>query len=168
MISYRDILVAVCTGIGATLLTDIWNKLLKWILNIQSLNFCLLGRWIMYMPYGIFRHQHIRTTPPKSYECLMGWLAHYSIGIGLAVFFMLLVSVAWLNQPTLLPALVYGIGTVVFPLFILQPALGLGPASSKVSNPAQARMKSVMTHIVFGVGIWLSALVLKYAFPEMG
>ncbi len=97
MIYYRDILVAVCTGIGATLLTDLWNKLLKWIFNIQSLNFCFLGRWIMYMPTGIFRHQHIRTTPPKSHECFMGWLVHYSIGIGLAIFFLLLASAAWLN-----------------------------------------------------------------------
>lgn len=168
MIHYRYILVAVCAGIGATLLTDLWNLFLKRIFNIQSLNFCFLGRWIMYMADGTFRHQNIRTTPPKSFECLIGWLAHYSIGIGLSILFILLARVEWLNQPILLPALVYGICTVVFPLFVLQPALGLGLASSKVSSPAQARMKSFMTHIVFGVGIWLSALVLKYAFPDLG
>jgi len=37
-----------------------------------------------------------------------------------------------------LPALLYGIGTVALPFFILQPSLGLGMASSRTPKPAQA------------------------------
>ena len=43
---------------------------------------------------------------------------------------------------------------------VMQPALGLGVASSKVPNPAGARLKSVATHTVFGLGLYLSALLL--------
>ena len=75
--------------------------------------------------------------------------------------FLTLAPADWLERPTILPALLYGIGTVVFPLFILQPSLGLGIASSRTPRPAQARLKSFVTHAVFGVGLYLCAVVLK-------
>jgi hypothetical protein len=68
----------------------------------------------------------------------------------LALVLVILTSGKWLARPTLLVALLYGIGTVAFPFFILQPSLGLGVASSKTPKPAQARLKSPATHTVFG------------------
>jgi len=118
------------------------------------------------MPNGTFRHNSIKITTPKPFECVIGWIAHYSIGIVLTLLFLILAPVDWIIQPTLLPALLYGICTVIFPLFILQPSLGLGMASSKTSNPTHARIKSIMTHIIFGVGLWLSAFAIKYSLLE--
>ena len=94
----------------------------------------------------------------KPFECTVGWIAHYTIGVVLAVSFVVLVSGEWLARPTLLPALLYGIGTVVFPFFLMQPSLGLGIAASRTPNPTQARLKSLATHTVFGVGLYLCAL----------
>lgn len=68
----------------------------------------------------------------------------------------------WIARPTLPPVLLYGIGTVVFPFFILQPSFGLGIAASKTPRPAQARLKSLVTHTVFGVGLYLCALGVSY------
>jgi hypothetical protein len=68
----------------------------------------------------------------------------------------------WLARPTVLPALLFGIGTVVFPFFIMQPSLGLGIAASRTPNPTQARVKSLVTHIVFGVGLYVCALGVSY------
>jgi hypothetical protein len=73
-----------------------------------------------------------------------------------------LTSGHWLAEPTLMPALLYGIATVVFPFFILQPSLGLGIAGSRTARPAQARLKSLMTHVVFGVGLYVCALGLSH------
>ena len=67
----------------------------------------------------------------------------------------------------MLPALLYGLGTVVFPFFIMQPSLGLGVASSRTPNPTHARLKSLVTHSVFGVGLYLGALALSYL-PRAG
>lgn len=164
--AYPDIFVIICIGVVATLLTDLWNLLLKHGFNIQSLNFCFLGRWILYIPNGTFRHNSIKIATPKPFECVIGWIAHYSIGIVLTLLFIILAPGDWINQPTLLPALLYGICTVIFPLFILQPSLGLGMASSKTPNPTLARIKSIVTHIIFGVGLWLSAFALKYSLLE--
>lgn len=157
-----DILEAVVVGIGATLLTDMWNLLLRRVFGIPSLNFCLLGRWIRYMPGGTFRHTSIVAAPPMPFECSVGWIAHYTLGVVLAIVFIALVSGDWFAQPVLLPALLYGIGTVVFPLFIMQPALGLGVAASRTPHPTQARLKSLMTHGVYGMGLWLCALGIGY------
>ena len=156
------ILGAIAVGIGATLLVDLWNVFLKRAFSIRSLNYCLLGRWLRHMPMGTFRHASIIDAPQKPFECAVGWMAHYTIGIVLALVFVLFSSGDWLVQPTLLPALLYGISTVIFPFFILQPSFGLGIASSKTLNPTQAKLKSLMTHTVFGVGLWVCALGVSY------
>ena len=149
---------AIAIGVGATLLMDIWNAFLKRAFGIRSLDYCLLGRWIRHMPAGTFRHASIAAAERKPRECAVGWLAHYSTGITFALLFVALVSGRWLARPTVLPALLYGIATVVFPYFLLQPSLGLGIASSRAPNPAQARLKSLATHTVFGLGLYACAL----------
>ncbi len=159
-IAARDILSAIAIGIGATVLMDLWNLFLKRAFDIASLNYCLLGRWVLHMPAGTFRHASIAAAAPKSGECPVGWIAHYSTGVGFALVFVLLMSGAWLARPTLLPALCYGLVTVVFPFFIMQPAFGLGLAASRMPKPGQARLKSLGTHTVFGVGLYVAAVGL--------
>jgi DUF2938 family protein len=156
----REILGAAATGIGATLIMDLWNLFLKRSFGVPSLNYCMLGRWLRHMPEGTFRHANIAAAPPKSGECPAGWIAHYSIGIVFALLFVA-ASPAWLEQPTVLPALLYGIATVVFPFLVMQPSLGLGIAASRTPRPAQARLKSLATHSVFGLGLYVSALAVS-------
>jgi hypothetical protein len=155
------ILRAALIGLGATLLIDLWALLLKRGFNIPSLSYCLLGRWLLHMPGGTFVHRSIATAAEKPYECPVGWLAHYSIGTGFSLAFVLLVSESWLEQPTILPAVAFGVTTTLVPFLIMQPSLGLGLAASKTPKPAQARLKSLMTHTVFGIGLYLSALLLR-------
>lgn len=140
-------------GVGATVFTDVWNLLLKRIFRIPSLNYCLLGRWVGHMPRGTFRHRAIANAPAIQFECALGWLTHYTIGVALAIGFVLLAP-NWLRAPQLAPALLYGIATVVLPFFVMQPALGLGIASAATRRPAQARLKSLATHTVYGIGLY--------------
>jgi hypothetical protein len=154
-----QIVAAILIGIGATLLMDGWNLVLKRVVGLKSLDYCMLGRWVRHMP-RTFRHTSIAAAAPRPGECAAGWIAHYSIGISLALAFMVATD-DWLARPTLLPALGYGLVTVVFPFFIMQPALGLGIASAKAAAPAQARAKSVATHLVFGLGLYVGALVVS-------
>src|SRR6266550_5566997 len=102
------ILPAIAIGIGATLLMDLWNLFLKRAFSIPSLNYCLLGRWLRHMPEGTFRHANINAAPRKPFECAVGWIAHYSIGVVFALVFVLVFG-DWLARPTLLLALLYGI-----------------------------------------------------------
>ena len=156
------ILPAVAIGIGATLVMDLWNLFLKRAFSIQSLNLCLLGRWLRHMPEGTFRHASITAAPQKPLECTVGWIAHYTVGSVFALVFVVLATGDWLARPTLLPALLYGIGTVVFPFFILQPSFGLGIAASKTPKPMQVRLKSLATHAVFGIGLYVCGVGVSY------
>jgi hypothetical protein len=156
------ILAAVVIGAGATLLMDLWNLFLKRRFDIPSLSYCVLGRWLRHMPEGTLRHANINAAPSKPFECTVGWVAHYSIGVVFAMAFIVFTSGEWLAQPTLLPALLYGIVTVVFPFFIMQPSFGLGIAASRTPKPRQARLKSLATHTVFGLGLYVCALGVSY------
>jgi hypothetical protein len=167
-IETRDILGTVAVGAGATLVMDLWNLFLKRTFDIPSLNYCLLGRWVRHLPEGTVRHASISAAQPKAFECPVGWICHYTIGVLLALGLVGLTSGDWLARPTLLPALVYGIVTVVFPFLILQPSFGLGVAASRTPHPSQARLKSLATHIVFGLGLYLSALALSQVLQVHG
>ncbi len=152
-------------GIGATLLMDLWNLFLKRAFGLPSLNFCLLGRWIGHMAKGQYRHLNISRSPEVYLECTLGWASHYSIGITLTLGLYALTSGNWFRQPNLFHAVLYGIVTAVFPLFIMQPAFGLGIASAKTPKPAQARLKSLGTHCIFGFGLYLCAKALMHVRP---
>ena len=159
----RTLALAVLIGLGATLLIDVWAWFLRRVFNIPSLSYCVLGRWVLYMPHGKIMHENINATPRKPNECVVGWIAHYSIGTAFALVFVLLVSSSWLVHPTLLPALAFGVATVLVPFFTMQPAFGLGVAASKTPHPSKARLKSLMTHTVFGVGLYVWAYLLSQA-----
>ena len=152
---------AVLIGIGATAITDLWALFLKHAFSVPSLSFCLVGRWLLHMPGGTFVHTRIAAAPRKQGECVTGWVAHYVIGILFSFAFILAVSAEWLARPSLLPALVFGVVTVLFPYLLMQPALGLGFAASRAPSPARARLKSLVTHTVFGIGLYVSGIGLN-------
>jgi len=141
---------------------DLWTLFLKRAFSIPSLNYCLVGRWLRHMPEGTFKHASIAAAPQKRSECMVGWIAHYVIGAVFALVLVVLASDGWLARPTLFPALLFGIGTVLVPFLVMQPSLGLGIAASKTPIPTRARLKSLMTHTVFGVGLYVCAVGVSY------
>jgi len=152
---------AVLVGLGATLVMDLWALFVRRVFSIASLNYCFVGRWLLYMTTGILKHASIAASPRKSAECTVGWITHYLIGAAFALILVISTSGRWLEQPTLLPALLVGIGTVIIPFLIMQPSFGLGVAGAKTLNPIQTRLKSLMAHTSFGVGLYLCALPLS-------
>jgi len=154
---------AVVVGLGATLFMDLWALFLKRAFGIPAANYCLVGRWLSHMPAGTFMHASIATASPKPSECTVGWIAHYIIGTLYALVLVAIVSGSWLARPTLSPALLFGIGSVVVPFLIMQPSFGLGIAASRTPNPTQARLRSLMAHTAFGVGLYVCAIGVSYA-----
>ena len=145
-------------GVGATLTFDLTATLLKFLFKIPPSNICLVGRWLSHMPGGTFSHASISTAPRKNMECAIGWSAHYLIGTGFALAFVAVVGQPWLHQPTPIPALLFGVVTVLAPFVIMQPSMGLGLAASRASNPGLARMRSLINHLAFGLGLYLTAV----------
>jgi hypothetical protein len=153
---------AILMGLGATLTFDLCGVFLKQAFKVTPSNICLVGRWLRYMPAGTFTHSDILSAPQKSAECTVGWIAHYLIGITFAIVFVALVGNNWLQHPTLIPAIVFGVVSVLAPFCIMQPSMGLGFAASQTLNPPQSRLRSLMNHTAFGVGLYLFGLVVNW------
>lgn len=141
-------------GIGATALVDAWAVLRKPLLGVARPNYALVGRWLGWMPRGRFRHESIASAPPVRHERLIGWAAHYLIGFMFAGVLLLVCGIAWIDAPTIAPALLVGLGTVAAPFLLMQPGMGAGIAASRTPRPTAARVHSIITHAVFGVGLY--------------
>ncbi|MDE2430999.1 MAG: DUF2938 domain-containing protein [Burkholderiales bacterium] len=144
-------------GIGATLVMDIWAQLLKHVFGIASLNWAMVGRWVGHFPQGRFSHPSIAAASPVPGEKVLGWITHYTSGILLATILVNLAGLNWARQPSPAPAIAFGIVSVALPFLLMQPGMGAGIAASKTPQPAQARLRSLMTHTVFGIGLYLAA-----------
>jgi hypothetical protein len=155
---------AVLLGAGATLVMDAWALLLRQT-GVRSLDFALLGRWVGHLPEGRWVHEDMARVAPVRGELVLGWCAHYAIGISFAALLLAAFGLTWARSPSLLPALAVGIVTVLGPLFVLQPALGLGVASSNTPAPLFNSLKSLLTHTVFGFGLYLAALATAPLIP---
>lgn len=145
-------------GVGATLVMDLWLYFLRQA-GISTLNMAFLGRWIGHLLKGQLIHENISKTAPIRGELVIGWCAHYGIGISFAAVLLIVFGLKWARVPALGPALIIGIVTVAAPLLVLQPALGAGIASSKTPTPLLNCLKSLATHTVYGFGLYLAALI---------
>jgi hypothetical protein len=154
------ILNVILIGIGGTLTMDLWGQILK-LFGIKGLNLGFLGRWILTVFDGKWFHEKIAMSPEKAGELYVGWLAHYVIGISFAVLLISLYGFQWLENPRIQSALVIGLVTVLAPLLIMQPALGLGYFSSKTAHPGLYSLKSVASHLAYGIGLYVTAIVLR-------
>lgn len=152
---------AITIGVGATLVMDLWMFLRKRLFGIAALDHALVGRWFAYLPRGRFRHTPITASPPVPGERMVGLLAHYASGIAFSGLLLAVFGVDWTRQPTLVPALVVGIGSVAAPFLLMQPGMGMGIAARLAPRPALARLNSLVTHAVFGVGLYAAGWTMK-------
>lgn len=151
----------VATGIGATALMDLWSLARRRLLAVPLPDYGLVGRWIGHMRHGRFRHPAIGRASAVRHEAAIGWSAHYLTGIAYAALLPLLWGTAWLREPALVPALAIGVGTVLAPFLLMQPGMGAGCFASRSPRPTAARMHSLATHAVFGLGLYATASGLR-------
>jgi hypothetical protein len=121
----------------------------------------LVGRWIGHMPRGRFRHERIASAPAIRGERTIGWMAHYAVGIGFAFLLCVVADASWVQEPTFMPALFVGVGTVAAPFLVMQPGMGAGFFASRTPRPSFARFQSLALHAAFGAGLYLSARLAR-------
>lgn len=148
-------------GVGATALVDCFSFLLS-LATHKSHGILYIGRWISYLFNGRWLHDTIMETPDMPGELLVGWLAHYSAGILFAFLLTAVFTKKSINKPSISSALIIGISTLFFPVFVLQPAMGFGIAFSKLPQWPFLLTKLFLIHAVYGVGLYWTILGLKY------
>ena len=147
----------VLVGVFATAAADLWQQALaKWC-GRPAADWAKVGRWVAWIPRGVFVHRPIAATRPVRGEKLIGWAFHYVVGIAYAALFLTALRAVAGVSSSILPALAFAAVTLAAPWFVLQPALGLGVLARRAPDPAVVRFVTVTTHGVFGLGLALGA-----------
>lgn len=148
-------------GVAGSALMDVWALTLRRRFGVPTLDYALLGRWIGHMARGRFFHERIAASARVPGERPLGWAAHYAIGVAFALVLLVVWGIEWAAQPTIVPALTVGLGTIVAPWLVMQPAMGAGIAGSRTPSPRATRLRNLGSHAVYGVGLYLAALALS-------
>ena len=149
-------------GFGATVFTDIVGLMRQGWAATDGF-YRLVGRWIGSVPSAGLFHNDIRATAPVAAESVLGWGAHIILGLLFGICFVFLFGASALGEPKAWQGLGFGLVTVLVPWLIFQPLFGWGVAVSKAPEPWKMRRRGIVTHAVFGLGLWLSALLLSTA-----
>jgi hypothetical protein len=145
---------AIVAGVVATVILDIWQRVLHVVTVIPPTNWGMVGRWFGHMPRGRFMHEAIAEAGPIDNEVATGWIVHYLIQIIYGVVYVGLIVIVLSATPSLLNGFIFGAASVVVPWFVMQPALGLGIMGSKAPNPAVSRYTALGAHCIYGMALY--------------
>jgi hypothetical protein len=159
------VLRALLLGVGATAVMDICALAAQRLFGIPMSDWGMVGRWVGHFPQGRFRHDSIAKAAPVRGELVIGWVTHYATGIAYAALSFLVYGLEWARAPTLGRAVLIGVAMIVAPFFLMQPGMGAGIAASKTPKPGAARLRSLMNHVAFGLGLYLAGAVVAAVMP---
>ena len=144
----------IVAGVFATIVLDIWQRVLHAATGIPPTNWGMVGRWFGHMPRGRFVHKAIDEAEPVMGEAAIGWTMHYLIGVIYGVIYVGLFVLVLSGAPTLLNGFLFGMASVTVPWFLMQPGLGLGLMGSKAPNPNIPRYTALAAHCIYGVALY--------------
>lgn len=155
-----EIIRAALVGIGGTIVLDLHAALMARVFGMPATNWAMVGRWIGHMPGGRFVQRGIGTAQPVSGELAIGWGFHYAVGVAYGLLLVAIWGAGWLREPTLAPPLILALALLVLPWFVMMPGMGMGVAAGRTPLPSAARLKSVASHGVFGIGMYLTGVLV--------
>ena len=148
-------------GIGATALMDLWALALHLTLGHPAPSWGMGGRWFAHAAQGRVWHDDIGQAAAVPNESTIGWVGHYAVGVVYASVLLMIWGMGWAYAPTLAPALIVGVVTISAGWFLMSPGMGRGIAAANADNPWKARGLGLVAHVVFGLGLYLSALLIS-------
>jgi hypothetical protein len=148
----------IVAGVFATVVMDVWQRILHAATGIPPTNWGIVGRWFGHIPRGRFVHESIGDAEPVANEAAIGWIMHYLIGIGYGVVYVWMMA-ALFDGPTLMNGFLFGLASVVIPWFMFQPCLGLGVMGAKAPNPNIPRYTALAAHCLYGVSLYAGSAI---------
>ncbi len=146
-------------GVTGNLTLDLWQQIFRLLFNMPITNWAMIARWIGNMRSGRIAWRDIAHAPPVANETAWGWVAHYLIGPGLGALYVLVVRDVFAQPLTFVSALLFGVLSVSLTWFVVEPLLGAGIAASKTPHPTAVRAQDFSSHVAFGIGLYLGALL---------
>ena len=147
---------ALVIGLGATAFMDV-TSFVRVCFGAPFPDYPLVGRWLAHAARGRVFHDAIAKAEAVKGETVIGWVAHYAIGVGYAAL-LLLAFRGWAAAPAFAPAMFVGLATALAPFLIMQPGMGAGVFASRTPNPNVARLRTLISHASFGLGLYVAGL----------
>jgi len=147
------ILSGVAAGVLGTVLMDLFNHLFARTGMLLKIDMVMIGRMSAGWSRGRFSYRHPGEMETVANEKLLGYVAHYGIGVGLAFIYVFGWAVLVGGPASPAWALVYGIATTAASLFLVYPAMGLGVCGRRSPAGIRAPLSPVANHLFFGIGM---------------
>jgi hypothetical protein len=141
--------------------------LLSRLFGLSLATWALVGRWFYHLTRGRASHEDIARARAFLNKLAVGWIGDNAAGIIFAGLLSVTPS-GWAARPTLAPPLTVGLVTVGVGWFVAPARDGAGIAASKRPNANQIRALNILGHIVFGLGLYGSALLIRETLSNRG
>ena len=147
------VITGVLAGVLGTLAMDLFNHLFARAGMLLKIDVGMIGRMAAGWARWRFRYRNPGEMEQVSSEKQYGYVAHYTIGVVLAVPFVIGWDILVGGPASAAWALVYGVATTVVSWFIVYPSMGLGVFGRRSPEGIRAPLSSLANHLFYGVGM---------------
>ena len=147
------VVTGVVAGVFGTVMMDSLNLLFARTGMLLRIDMRMIGRMSVGWAHGRFRYGSPGEMEQVANEKLYGYITHYTIGVGLAVTYVLSWDLLVGGPASPVWALVYGVATTVASLFFVLPSMGLGVLGRRSPEGIRSPLSSLANHLFYGVGI---------------
>ena len=147
------VVTGVVAGVLGTLVMDSLNRLFARTGMLLKIDMTMIGRMSVGWAHGRFRYRSPSEMEQVANETLYGYITHYTIGVGLAVTYLLSWDLLVGGPASPVWALVYGVATTVASHFFVFPSMGLGVFGRRSPEGIRSPLSSLANHLFYGVGI---------------
>ncbi|MDP4823896.1 MAG: DUF2938 domain-containing protein [Aestuariivirgaceae bacterium] len=156
---------AIIAGLAAASMADAGRALYQMLSGFPPVNWSISGRWFLMVFQGEPYVPNIGMAPSLPHEWLAGHIAYYTISLVFAGLYLFCLSQIFHRKPGLGNGLMFGLITLVFPLFVQMPAMGLGVLALNAPTTVLVLLRTLVHHASFGLGLALGAMLAERVFP---
>jgi hypothetical protein len=120
---------------------------------LSKIDIGMIGRMSAGWARGRFRYRHPGEMEQVDNEMFYGYITHYTIGVGLALTYVLGWDLLVGGPASPVWALFYGIATTVASHFFVFPSMGLGVFGRRSHECIRSTLSSLANHLFYGIGL---------------
>lgn len=149
----------VVIALVAATFADIGRTLYWWLTGTPSADWALSGRWFLMVFQGHPTMPAIAAEPALRFEYPVGFAAYYVVSLVFATAYLVLFEGILKRPLGLRNGFAFGLATIVFPLLVQMPAMGMGFFGLNTPTPLAVFGRTLVQHSCFGLGLGVGALL---------
>ena len=154
------IVTGIVAGVLGTLVMDSLIHLLARIGILLKIDVRMIGRMSSGWANGRFSYRHPDEMKQVANALIYGYITHYTIGVALAVPYVLGWDILVGGIASPIWTLAYGVATTVASVFFVYPSMGLGLFGWRSPEGIRAPLSSLANHFFFGLGMAVAVAIV--------